>query len=174
LTEVQFLGHVINGNGIHIYPNKIEAVKNWKAPRTLTKVCSFLRLDGYYHRIGLGCVLTRRDKVIPYASKQLKIHEKNYTTHDLELGAVVFELKIWRHYLYGTKSVPLKGEVRTLIIDEAYKSKYYVHPRVDKMNYDLKDRYWWRGMKKDIAEYDSRCLTCLKVKAKHQRPSGLL
>ncbi|GKB40278.1 putative reverse transcriptase domain-containing protein [Tanacetum coccineum] len=54
---------------------------------------------------GLGCVLMQRNKVIAYASRQLKIHEKNYTTHDLELGAVVFALKTWRHYLYGTKSV---------------------------------------------------------------------
>ncbi|GJS05543.1 putative reverse transcriptase domain-containing protein [Tanacetum coccineum] len=52
---------------------------------------------------GLGVVLMQREKVISYASRQLKIHEKNYTTHDLELGAVVFALKIWRHYLYGTK-----------------------------------------------------------------------
>nr|GEX09777.1 putative reverse transcriptase domain-containing protein [Tanacetum cinerariifolium] len=52
---------------------------------------------------GLSAVLMQRDKVISYASRQLKIHEKNYTTHDLELGAVVFALKIWRHYLYGTK-----------------------------------------------------------------------
>ncbi|GJT34545.1 putative reverse transcriptase domain-containing protein [Tanacetum coccineum] len=49
--------------------------------------------------------ILQRNKVIAYASRQLKIHEKNYTTHDLELGAVVFALKIWRHYLYGTKSV---------------------------------------------------------------------
>ncbi|GJV44346.1 putative reverse transcriptase domain-containing protein [Tanacetum coccineum] len=217
--------------------------------------------------IGLGCVLMQRGKVIAYASRQLKIHEKNYTTHDLELGAVVFALKIWRHYLYGTKSViytdhkslqhifsqkelnmrqrrwielfsdydceicyhpgkanmvvdalsrkervkpkrvramnmilqssikdkllaaqkeavdeftglqkgldemieqrsdgtlyyldriwvPLKGEVRTLIMDEAHKSKYSVHPGADKMYYDLRDRYWWPGMKKDIAEYE--------------------
>ncbi|GJV83368.1 putative reverse transcriptase domain-containing protein [Tanacetum coccineum] len=54
---------------------------------------------------GLGVVLMQRMKVIAYASRQLKIHEKNYTTHDLELGAVVFALKIWRHYLYGTKYV---------------------------------------------------------------------
>ncbi|GKF80301.1 putative reverse transcriptase domain-containing protein, partial [Tanacetum coccineum] len=53
----------------------------------------------------LGAVLMQRMKVIAYASRQLKIHEKNYTTHDLELGAVVFALKIWRHYLYGTKYV---------------------------------------------------------------------
>ncbi|GKE65157.1 putative reverse transcriptase domain-containing protein [Tanacetum coccineum] len=205
----------------------------------------------------------QRGKVIAYASRQLKIHEKNYTTHDMELGAVVFSLKIWRHYLYGTKNViytdhkslqhifnqkelnmhqprwielfndydceicyhlgkanvssikdkilaaekeasdeparmqrgldeliehrsdgalyyldriwvPLKGDVRTLIIDEAYKSKYSIHPGADKMYYDLKDMYWWQGMKKDIAVYVSRCLTCLKIKAEHQRPSGLL
>ncbi|GKB05121.1 putative reverse transcriptase domain-containing protein [Tanacetum coccineum] len=52
---------------------------------------------------GLGAVLMQREKVIAYASRQLKPHEENYTTHDLELGAVVFALKIWRHYLYGTK-----------------------------------------------------------------------
>ena len=52
---------------------------------------------------GLGCVLMQREKVIAYASRQLKVHEKNYTTHDLELGTVVFALKIWRHYLYGTQ-----------------------------------------------------------------------
>ncbi|GJY34099.1 putative reverse transcriptase domain-containing protein [Tanacetum coccineum] len=52
---------------------------------------------------GLGAVLMQKEKVIAYASRQLKIHEKNYTTHDLELEAVVFALKIWRHYLYGTK-----------------------------------------------------------------------
>ncbi|GJY27686.1 putative reverse transcriptase domain-containing protein [Tanacetum coccineum] len=54
---------------------------------------------------GLGAVLMQREKVIAYASRQLKIHEKNYTTRDLELGAVVFALKIWRHYLYGTKCI---------------------------------------------------------------------
>nr|GEW06658.1 putative reverse transcriptase domain-containing protein [Tanacetum cinerariifolium] len=52
---------------------------------------------------GLGAVLMQREKVIAYGSRKLKVHEKNYTTHDLELGAVVFALKIWRHYLYGTK-----------------------------------------------------------------------
>nr|GEZ10823.1 putative reverse transcriptase domain-containing protein [Tanacetum cinerariifolium] len=55
--------------------------------------------------IGLGCVLMQRVKVMAYASRRLKNHEKNYTTHDLELGAVLFAHKIWRHYMYGTKSV---------------------------------------------------------------------
>ncbi|GJT76919.1 putative reverse transcriptase domain-containing protein [Tanacetum coccineum] len=317
-----FTGHVINSDGIHVDPSKIEAVKNWESPRTPSEVCSFLGLARYYRifienfskiakphtvftqktlpdgpedfvvlcdasGLGLGCVLMQRGKVVAYASRQLKIHEKNYTTHDLELYAVVFALKIWRHYLYGTKSViytdhkslqhifsqkelnmrqhrwielfsdydceiryhpgkanvvadalsrkervkpkrvramnmtlqssikdrilaaqkeasdesaglqrgidemielrsdgalyyldqiwvPLKGDVRTLIMDKAHKSKYFVHPGADKMYYDLRDRYWCLGMKKDIAVYVSKCLTCLKVKAEHQRPSGLL
>ncbi|GKC87201.1 putative reverse transcriptase domain-containing protein [Tanacetum coccineum] len=54
---------------------------------------------------GLGAVLMQREKVIAYASRQLKVHKKNYTTHDLELGTVVFALKMWRHYFYGTKCV---------------------------------------------------------------------
>ncbi|GJW53390.1 putative reverse transcriptase domain-containing protein [Tanacetum coccineum] len=80
-------------------------------------------------------------------------------------GALYYLNRIW---------VLLKGYVRTLIMDEAYKLKYSVRPGVDKMYYDLRDRYWWPGMKKDIAVYVSRCLTYLKVKAEHQRPSGLL
>nr|GEW26337.1 putative reverse transcriptase domain-containing protein [Tanacetum cinerariifolium] len=54
---------------------------------------------------GLGVVLKQKDKVIAYISHQLKVHEKNYTTHDLELGTVVFALKMWRHYLHGTNCV---------------------------------------------------------------------
>ncbi|GJT99953.1 putative reverse transcriptase domain-containing protein, partial [Tanacetum coccineum] len=64
-------------------------------------LCGYCDASG----IGLGCVLMQRGKVIAYASRQLKIHEKKFTTHDLELGAVVFALKIWRRYLYGTKNV---------------------------------------------------------------------
>ncbi|GKC19632.1 putative reverse transcriptase domain-containing protein [Tanacetum coccineum] len=122
LREVQFLRHVINGDGIHVDPSKIEATFNWgeeqeRAFQTLKdKLCNapvlalpdrpedfVVYCDAF--RLGLGCVLMQRGRVIAYASRQLKIHEKNYTTHDLELGAVVFALKIWRHYLYRTKSV---------------------------------------------------------------------
>ncbi|GKA48079.1 putative reverse transcriptase domain-containing protein [Tanacetum coccineum] len=213
---------------------------------------------------GLGAVLMQRMKVIAYASRQLKIHEKNYTTHDLELGAVVFALKIWRHYLQrrwiellsnydceiryhpgkanvvadalsrkerieplrvralvmtigldlpsrileaqkeaikienieaediggmlkklearadGTLCLdnrswlPCYGDTRSLIMHESHKSKYSIHPGSDKMYHDMKMLYWWPNMKADIATYVSKCLTCAKVKAEHQRPSGLL
>ncbi|GJR93260.1 putative reverse transcriptase domain-containing protein [Tanacetum coccineum] len=165
IPKVQFLGHVIDSEGIHVDPAKIESIKDWTSPKSPTEIHQFLGLAGYYRRFiegfskiakpmtkltqkkvkfvwgnkqeaafqllkqklcsapilalpegsedfiaycdaskkGLGAVLMQREKVISYASRQLKIHEKNYMTHDLELGAVVFALKIWRHYLYGTK-----------------------------------------------------------------------
>ncbi|GKA42723.1 putative reverse transcriptase domain-containing protein, partial [Tanacetum coccineum] len=244
---------------------------------------------------GLGAVLMQREEVIAYASRQLKIHEKNYTTHDLELGSVVFTLKIWRHYLYGTKCtvftdnkslqhiidqkelnmrqrrwlellsdydcdiryhprkanvvadalsrkerieslrvralvmtigldlpkqilkaqiealkpdnlekedvggmirrdipkerleprtdgtlclndrswLPCYGDLRSVVMHESHKSKYYIHPGSKKMYQDVKKLYWWPNMKADIAIYVSKCLTCARVKAEHQRPSGL-
>ncbi|GKD39407.1 putative reverse transcriptase domain-containing protein [Tanacetum coccineum] len=69
---------------------------------------------------------------------------------------------------------PLVGGVRTIIIDEAHKTRYSVHLGADKMYHDLRDMYWWLGIKRHIATYVSKCLTCSKVKAEHQRPSGLL
>ncbi|GJS21568.1 putative reverse transcriptase domain-containing protein [Tanacetum coccineum] len=66
------------------------------------------------------------------------------------------------------------GGIRKLIMDEAYTSRYSVHPGADKMYYDLRDLYWWSGMKRDIAEYVSKCLTYSKIKAEHQKPLGLL
>ncbi|GKE04103.1 putative reverse transcriptase domain-containing protein [Tanacetum coccineum] len=156
LDSVQFLGHVIDRNGVHVDPAKIEAIRNWVAPTTPTEVRKFLGLVGYYQRFiegffmiskpltkltqkdkkyewgreeeeafqtlkqklcsapilalpegteyfmvycdasrkGYGAVLMQREKVIAYASRQLKNHEENYTTHDLELGAVVFALRL--------------------------------------------------------------------------------
>ena len=165
LTEVSFLGHIVSKEGIQVDPKKIEVVVEWKPPRNVREVRSFLGLAGYYRRFvkgfsmiaapmtrllqknvkyewsekcqgsfeklkaflteapvltqptcgkeyviysdaslnGLGCVLMQDGKVVAYASRQLKPHEKNYPTHDLELVAIVFALKIWRHYLYGEK-----------------------------------------------------------------------
>ncbi|GKB99716.1 putative reverse transcriptase domain-containing protein [Tanacetum coccineum] len=70
--------------------------------------------------------------------------------------------------------ISLSGNIRTLIIDEAHTSKYSIHLGADKMYYDLRDLYWCPRMKKDIAMYVSKCLTCLKIKVEHQKPSGLL
>ncbi|GJR90301.1 putative reverse transcriptase domain-containing protein [Tanacetum coccineum] len=352
MLKVQFLGHVIDSEGIHVDPAKIESIKDWESPKTPTEIRQFLGLAGYYRRFiegfskiakpmtkltqksvkfnwgekeetafqtlkqklcsapilalpegsenfvvycdashkGLGAVLMQKEKVIAYASRQLKIHEKNYTTHDLELGAVVFALKMWRHYLYGTKCIvytdhkslqhildqkelnmrqrrwlellsdydcelryhpgkanvvadalsrksrpkplrvralvmtiglnlparilnaqvearkeenygtedlhgmiknlepradgtlclknrswiPLFGDLRALIMHESHKSKYSIHPGSDKMYQDLKKLYWWPNMKAEIATYVRKCMTCAKVKAEYQKPSGLL
>nr|GEW96929.1 putative reverse transcriptase domain-containing protein [Tanacetum cinerariifolium] len=245
---------------------------------------------------GLSAVLMQRENVISYASRQLKVHKQKYTTHDLELGSVVFALKIWMHYLYETKCtvftdhkslqhildqnelkmrqrrwlellsdydcdihyhprksnmvanalsrkerikplwvralvmtigldllkqileaqiealkpenldneevgsmikkdipkeklepradgtfclndrswLPCYGDLRFMIMHESYKSKYSVHLDFDKMYQDMKNLYWWPNMKGNITTYVSKCLTCARVKAEHQRPSGLL
>ncbi|GKA73868.1 putative reverse transcriptase domain-containing protein [Tanacetum coccineum] len=107
------LSHVIDNQGIHVDPAKIESIKDWASPNTPTEIRApilalpqgaedFIVYCDASHK-GLGAVLMQNEKVIAYASRQLKIHEKNYTTDDLELSAVVFALKIWRHYLYKTK-----------------------------------------------------------------------
>ncbi|GJR42758.1 putative reverse transcriptase domain-containing protein [Tanacetum coccineum] len=94
------------------HPAKIVSDKDWTSPKSNHEEFVSFRSSGYLPEIiedledrqtMFGAVLMQREKVISYASRQLKIHEKNYTTHDLELRAVVFALKIWRHYLYGTK-----------------------------------------------------------------------
>ncbi|GJX69362.1 putative reverse transcriptase domain-containing protein [Tanacetum coccineum] len=80
-------------------------------------------------------------------------------------GGIYFFDRIW---------ILSVGDVRKLIMDEVHTSRYLVHHGADKMYYDLRDLYWWPGMKRDIAEYVRKCLTCSKIKAKHQKPSGLL
>ncbi|GKA82906.1 putative reverse transcriptase domain-containing protein, partial [Tanacetum coccineum] len=290
LNKLTFIGHVIDSQGIHVDPAKIEAVKNWASPTIPTEVHQFLGLAGYYQRFikdfskivnsnlsftrrkqmtlfycdashqGLGAVLMQREKVIAYASRQLNPNEENYTTHDLELGAVVFALKIWRHYLYGTKCTvftdhkslqhildqkelnmrqrrwlelladydceiryhPGKANVvadalsrkerikplrvRALVMTlhpklpsqileaqtEAIKKrtsklrtykewtkhlKYVLmEPDVSKIEvgYHSLKLYWWPNIKVIIAEYVGKCLTCSRVKAECQKPSGLL
>ncbi|WVZ26804.1 hypothetical protein V8G54_000096 (mitochondrion) [Vigna mungo] len=376
LSDVQFLGHVISGQGISVDPTKIEAVLKWEHPTSVTEVRSFVGLAGYYRRFvkdfskivgpltqltrkdqpfvwtdqceasfkdmkqrlttapvliipdtdkafevycdasyqGLGCVLMQNRRPVAYASQQLKIHERNYPTHDIELAAVVFALKTWRHYLYGAKfqvfsdhkslkylfdqkelnmrqrrwmeylkdydfellyhpgkanvvadalsrkrvqmsalmikelelieklrdmnlsvrlgqdhmwcshliitssfleqvkseqeidfelqrivgllgtdqakdfalcqngilrfrgrvCVPATTELRRLIFEEGHKSSLSIHPGMTKMYKDLKESFWWSGMKKDVAEFVASCLVCQKAKIEHQRPGGML
>nr|GEZ56670.1 putative reverse transcriptase domain-containing protein [Tanacetum cinerariifolium] len=96
-------------------------------------------------------------------AKWLKGLETHFERRDD--GGIYFFDRIW---------IPSVGGVRKLIMDEAHTSRYSIHPGADKMYYDLRDLYWWRGMRRDIAEYVRRCLTCSKVKVEHQKPSGLL
>ncbi|GJR97600.1 putative nucleotidyltransferase, ribonuclease H [Tanacetum coccineum] len=231
---------------------------------------------------GLGCVLMQHGKVIAYASRQLKPYEVNYPTHDLELAAVVFALKIWRHYLYGESCdiftdhkslkyiftqrelnmrqrrwlellkdydtniqyhpgkanvvadalsrksgmiagikveeeiirdlerldielcvrgqsgfwaslrtefhvdddgilwqgtklcIPEDPTLREALMAEAHSSSFSIHPGSTKMYHDLKQHFWWSGMKRDVATFVSKCLICQQVKIEHQRASGLL
>ncbi|GJX75727.1 putative reverse transcriptase domain-containing protein [Tanacetum coccineum] len=121
------------------------------------------------------CIVMQREKVITYASRQLKVHEKNYTTHDLELGSVVFALKIWRHYLYGTRC--------TMFTD--HKSLQHI---LNQKELNMRPRHWLKllsdydcdiryhpGKANVVADALSRKEQIKPlVKAEHQRPSGLL
>nr|GEV03631.1 hypothetical protein [Tanacetum cinerariifolium] len=241
IPNVQFLGHVIDRRGIHKgikfdwgkkEENAFQLIKQ-KLYSSLILALPKGRKDFVVYcdasHKGLGAVLMQREKVIAYASQQLKVHEQNYTTHDLELGSVVFALKIWRHYLYGTKCTvftdhkslqhildqkelnmriePLwvRALVMTIGLDlpkqileaqiEALKPenlenediggmikkdipKEKLEPRANGTlclnGKNMKNLYWWPNMKANIATYVSKCLTCARVKAEHQRPSGLL
>ncbi|GJW88380.1 putative reverse transcriptase domain-containing protein [Tanacetum coccineum] len=145
LDSVQFLGHVIDSNGVHVDPAKIEAIKNGSTttPMNCRQFFGFgsapiLSLpEGSEDFVvfcdaslkGYGAVLMQREKVIAYASRQLRKNEENYTTHDLELGAVVFALRLWRHYLYGTKC--------TVYTD--HKSLQYI---LDQKELNMRQRRW--------------------------------
>ncbi|GKF37780.1 putative reverse transcriptase domain-containing protein, partial [Tanacetum coccineum] len=134
LSKVQFLGHVIDSEGIHVDPTKIESIKDWASPKTPTKISlpegseNFMVYCDASHK-RLGVVLMQKEKVIAYASRQLKVHKKNYTTHNLELGAVVFTLKMQRHYLYGTKCVVFTN----------YKSLQHI---LDQKELNMRQRRW--------------------------------
>ncbi|GJZ22036.1 putative reverse transcriptase domain-containing protein [Tanacetum coccineum] len=131
--------------GIHVDPIKIESIKDWASSKTPTEIRQFLEVTENFvvycdasHK-GLGVVLMQKEKVIAYASCQLKIHEKNYTAHDLELGAVALALKIWRHYLYGPKY--------TVFTD--HKSLQYI---LDQKELNMRQRRWLEF----LSDYDCK------------------
>ncbi|WVZ64035.1 LOW QUALITY PROTEIN: hypothetical protein U9M48_013614 [Paspalum notatum var. saurae] len=316
LKEVSFLGHILSEKGVAVDPSKVESVLNWKQPETVTEIRSFLVLaqpditkpfDVYCDASGngLGCVLMQEGRVVAYASRQLRKHEANYPTHDLELAAVVHALKIWRQYLsylhrlqepqiyphttrieyeattvlikeydleihyHPSKAnvvadalsrrahcnvietrptvrvlcceideielpteqlaelynliieptikeqiitaqkqdkgmafihegmdekkracftlddqgvlwfknwlvVPKDMELRKRILDEAHTSMFTMHPGSNKMYQDLKQKFWWTRMKREITKYVSECDVCRRIKADHLKPAGML
>ncbi|GJX43507.1 putative reverse transcriptase domain-containing protein [Tanacetum coccineum] len=149
---------------------------------------------------GLGAVLMQNEKVIAYASRQLKTHEKNYTTHNLELDhkslkyildqkELNMRQRRWLELLSDydceiryhpgkanvvADALSRKERIKPLRVRalESHKSKYSIHLGSDKMYQDMKKLYWWPNMKADIATYVSKCLTYARVKDEHQRPLG--
>ncbi|GJU48854.1 putative nucleotidyltransferase, ribonuclease H [Tanacetum coccineum] len=108
LSKVQFLGHVIDSEGIHVDPAKIESIKDWVPMTKLTQ--KSVKFDWGEKAEAVFQLLKQKlcsaqILALPEGSENFVVHEKNYTTHDLDLGAVVFALKMWRHYLYDTKCV---------------------------------------------------------------------
>ncbi|KAI3825444.1 hypothetical protein L1987_06931 [Smallanthus sonchifolius] len=185
---------MINEKGIHVDPAKIEVIKKWEAPKTeeafqllKQKLCNapILTLPGWTDDFvvycaasnhGLGCVLLQKDK---RWVELLNDYDCEIRYHPWKANVVADALKIRIEtdevlYYLDRMWVPDSHNLRELILNEAQKSRYSVHPGADKMYKDLKEFYWWPGMKKEIANYVGKCLTCSKVKAKYQKPSGFL
>nr|GEY44057.1 putative reverse transcriptase domain-containing protein [Tanacetum cinerariifolium] len=169
LESLQFLRHVIDSKGVHVDPPKIAAIKNWATPTTPTERRWIKILSDY------DCEIRYHPGKIRNAQYKA-LEKKNVEAENLgRLIKPIFEIhpdgtryhdkRIW---------LPKFGRLRDLIMHESHKSKYSIHPSSDKLYQDLKQLYWWPNMKADIATYVSKCLTCTKVKAEHQKPSGLL
>nr|GEW00327.1 reverse transcriptase domain-containing protein [Tanacetum cinerariifolium] len=209
-------------------PNKKEHEEYLKA------ILEFLKKEELFAKFS-KCEfwIPKKEKVIVYASCQLKIHEKSYKTHDLELRSELnmrqcrwlellsdYDCEIRYHLgkenvvadalnniknedvrgmlvenskdpeklrteklepradgtlcLNNRSWLPCYGDLRTVIMHESHKLKYSIHSSSNKTYQDIKRLYWWPNMKADITTYVSKCLTCAKVKAEHQRPLGLL
>ncbi|GJZ73189.1 putative reverse transcriptase domain-containing protein [Tanacetum coccineum] len=162
LQEVHFLGHVVDDNGIHVDPRKANVVadalsRNKRVkPRRVRAMCMTIQLGV-------------KDMVLVAQMEASKV--ENTPAEMLRgLDQQIEKKEDCGLYFLGRIWVPLVGSVRTLIMDEAHAKRYYVHLGADKMYHDLRDMYWWSGMQKDIATNVSKCLTCSKVKAEHQRP----
>ncbi|KAA3484264.1 reverse transcriptase [Gossypium australe] len=335
LREVTFLGHVVSAEEIKVDPWKVEAILDWKPPKSVAEIRSFLRLARYYRRFveGFSLIAAPLTKLLckgipfvwsdkqqesflklkkilieapvliqPEAGKEFIVYcDASHTGLGCVRAAVVFALKIWRHYLYGENSIiytdhkslkfllaqkglnlrqqrwvellkdyacsieyhpgkanvvvdvlsrnvmsdlramfahlslyedgrllaelqvklawvsqikenqllderlgsrlqqveggeignfglnsdgvlcfrgrvcmPRDSKLRQMILREAHSSPYAMHPRGNKMYRDLRVLYWWSGLKREVTDFVSKCLTCQQVKAEHQLPSGLL
>ncbi|GKD45621.1 hypothetical protein Tco_1270266 [Tanacetum coccineum] len=151
LQEVWFFGHVINGDGIKVNYSKIEVVKNWEALRTLTEVRLFIGLAGYT----ILTQLSRKKRIKPKRIRAINMTlqssikdkilaaQKEASNEPAEMQRGLDELIECRSdgtlYYRGRIWVPLKGYMRTLIMDEAHESMYFVYPGAEKMYYDLRD-----------------------------------
>ncbi|KAG8489273.1 hypothetical protein CXB51_017325 [Gossypium anomalum] len=257
LREVGFLGHIVSGEGIKVDPSKISAIVDWKPPRNVLEVRSFLGLAGYYRRFvegfsmiatpltrllrkdikfewtekcqqsfdklkalltkapvlvqlepgkefvissdasmnGLGCVLMQEGKVIAYAFRQLKPHEKNYPTHDLELAAIIFALKIWRHHLYDDGFILAELRAKSMFLEETFEAKKNdseLLAKRDQCELDIESDFQISSdgclmfrdrvcvpkndelIRKILQEAHSSSLSIHPGKGRHQVPSGLL
>nr|GEV38040.1 reverse transcriptase domain-containing protein [Tanacetum cinerariifolium] len=125
-------------------------------------------------RKGLGVVLMQREKIEALKPENLK---KEDVGGMIRMDIPKERLKPCADgtlRLNGRSWLPCYGDLRSVIMHESHKSKYSIHPGSEKMYQDMENLYWWPNMKADIATYVSKCLTCAKVKAEHQRSSGLL
>nr|GEU63406.1 hypothetical protein [Tanacetum cinerariifolium] len=181
IPKVQFLDHVIDSQGIHVDPAKIDSIKDLASPKTPMEIRQFLGSEDFVvywdasHK-GLGAVLMQREKTEAQKPKNIKNEDVR--------GMLVENLKDPEKLriekleptlcLNGRSWLPCYGDLRTVIMHESHKSKYSIRLGSDKMYQDMKKLYLWPNIKADITTYVSKCLTCAKVKAEHQRPSGLL
>nr|GEW12734.1 reverse transcriptase domain-containing protein [Tanacetum cinerariifolium] len=203
IPKVQFLGHMIDSQGIHVDPTKIESVRDWASPKSPTEIRQFLGLAGKANVV--ADALNRKEQEPPLRVRALVMtigldlprqilnaqtkarKPKNIKKEDV--GGMLVENsrdpeKVRKEKLEprtdgtlrlnGRSWLPCYGDLRTVIMYESHKSKYSIHPGSHKMYQDMKKIYWWPNMKADIATYVSKCLTCAKVKVASDDLRGAL
>ncbi|WVZ63305.1 hypothetical protein U9M48_012946 [Paspalum notatum var. saurae] len=168
LHQVPFLGHIVSKGGIMVDPSKTSSVMDWKVPEVVKEVRGFLGLAGYYRRFiesfsKIAKPMTSfLEKSVPFIwtrERQAAFDElKNRLTTALVLTLPDLT-KSFTVYCDASK------ECLGCVLMQEGSTKMY---------YDLKERFWWYGMKRAVAEYVAVCDTCQRVKAEHQRPAGLL
>ncbi|KAI3825389.1 hypothetical protein L1987_06872 [Smallanthus sonchifolius] len=201
LRGVQFLGHVINLNGIMVDPAKIvtdflkiaspltkltrkevkyewgltqdEAFKELK--KRLTQAPVLALPEGNEDLMsesllvgGTSDVMREIERAQDEALKEENIKKERMVGQQDKLEYNTLGIRT----RFGRVWIPMGGELRTKILDEAHKSRYSIHPGTNKMYQDLRKEYRWPGMKHEVTKYVSKCLTCLQVKAEHQKPYG--